>query len=77
MAAREAKPIGSRDVRPPNRRSRWMAVIGTALFLALLATVILRPFVIRGDGPETGPPEVNAPATTTPAGAADADPTAS
>jgi hypothetical protein len=42
-----------------------MALFGMALFVVVLLLVVLRPLVDRSDGPERGPPQVNAPATAT------------
>ncbi|HWT52252.1 MAG TPA: hypothetical protein VN113_08745 [Caulobacter sp.] len=40
----------------------WTAIAAIALFVVLLAFVILRPIVDRRDGPERGVPQVDQPA---------------
>jgi hypothetical protein len=63
MVVRQVKPIDRGQARPPKGRLTWMALLGIALFVVLLAIVILRPVVDSNDGPEAGGTEVNVSAT--------------
>ena len=63
MVVREVKPITSGTAHPPKGRLTWVALAAIALFVVMLFAVVLRPLIARNDGPETGPPQVNVPAT--------------